>query len=353
MTSNGITKRTFLALGASTLFAPALLRKAYAARTLNLGFNTSAIEAAKSHFADPFTDATGIPVNLVARRDNPVTEVKVQATSGSYQWDVSGAISGDTYWQVADLVEPLDLSDPKLAALPDYAKTPGWVGYATVAFTMAYQTNEFPGRELVWEDLLDTQKTPGTRALRKRVNENVEIALRMSGVDPKDIYKVLSTSEGWDRAFAKLDELKPVTDIWWDSDAQVLPLLGSGDLSICPNYNVDIFDVIAGGGKLTLNWDRGFFTSNGFLIPKGTPNADIAKQFISFALDAKRMGGFCEALSYGPTVPGAIDFITPANLDRAPTAPQNLAKIAPIDTKFWSENASQATLRFNEWLLAG
>lgn len=353
MISKGISKRRFLALGAATVFAPAVLRKAYAARTLNLGFNTSAIDAAKVHFADPFTEATGIPVNLVARRDNPVTEVKVQASSGSYQWDVSGAISGDTYWQVADLVEPLDLSDPKIAALPDYAREAGWVGYATVAFTMAYQTEEFAGRSLVWEDLLDKQKTPGTRALRKRVNENVELALRMSGVDAKDIYTVLASPEGWDRAFAKLDELKPVTDIWWDSDAQVLPLLGSGDLSICPNYNVDIVDVIAGGGKLSLNWDRGFFTSNGFLIPKGAPNADIAKQFISSSLDAKRMAAFCEALSYGPTVPGAVDFIAPENLNKLPTAPQNLAKIAPVDTKFWSANVAQATLRFNEWLLAG
>lgn len=351
MTSNGISKRRFLTLGAATVFAPALLRRAYAARTLNLGFNTSAVEAAKIHFADPFTAATGIPVNLVARRDNPATEVKVQAASGSYQWDVSGAISGDTYWQVADLVEPLDLADPKIAVLPDYAKEAGWVGYATVGFTMAYQTEEFPGRALVWEDLLDKQATPGTRALRKRVNENVEMALRMSGVDAKDIYRVLAGSEGWDRAFTKLDQLKPVTDIWWDSDAQVLPLLASGNLSICPNYNVDILDVISGGGKLSLNWDRGFFTSNGFLIPKGTPNADLARQFVSFSFDAGRMGAFCGALGYGPTLPGAVDSIAQELLANLPTAPQNREKIVPINTKFWSDNASQAALRFNEWLL--
>ncbi|PZQ50179.1 MAG: hypothetical protein DI556_08930 [Rhodovulum sulfidophilum] len=345
------SRRAFLAGGTAALFTPAIARRAYAARELTLGFNTSAVDAARTLLAEPFTEATGIPVTVVARRDNPVTEVKVQTGSGSYQWDVSGAISGDTYWQVRDLVEPLDPQDPAIAALPGYAREDGWVGYATVGYTMAYQTEDFPGRELNWEDLLDEAGSPGTRALRKRVNENVEIALRMSGVDPKDIYGVLATSEGWDRAFAKLDELKPVTDIWWDSDAQVLPLLGSGDLSICPNYNVDLYEVIDGGGKLSLNWDRGLMTSNGFLIPKGAPNADLARQFISFALAPERIGTFCARLSYGPTVPGAVDFVPADILPRLPTAPQNVDKIAAMDSRFWSENASQATQRFNEWLL--
>lgn len=39
------------------------------------------------------------------------------------------------------------------------------------------------------------------------------------GVPAADVYKVLATKEGQDRAFAKLDELKPNIQ-WWESGAQ-------------------------------------------------------------------------------------------------------------------------------------
>lgn len=351
---NSISRRALLggaAAGGAAIFMPGILRKAYANRTLKVGYNPGAIEAATVNFATPFTEATGIPVQLVARRDNPATEIQVSATSGSYQFDVTGAITGDVYWQVAEHCEPLNLSAPAIDALPDYSKEQGWAGYGTVAYMMAYQTKEFADRALVWEDLLDTAGTPGNRALRKRVNENVEIALRLLGIAPEDRYTFLTTDDAWNQVFAKLDELKKVTDIWWDSDAQVLPLLANGTLSIAPEYNVDIAEVVAGGGDITLNWDRGFFFANGFVVPKGTPNADLAQQFIEFSLDAKRIAAFCEALGYGPTVPESIDFVDPEKAKGMPTAPQNLEKIAPVSAKFWAENVEKASLRFNEWLL--
>ena len=54
-------------------------------------------------------------------------------------------------------------------------------------------------------DLFDLQKFPGKRALRKNPFVNLEWALIADGVPTEDVYKVLGTPEGVDRAFAKLD----------------------------------------------------------------------------------------------------------------------------------------------------
>ena len=42
----------------------------------------------------------------------------------------------------------------------------------------------------------------------KRPNGIIEYAILADGVPLKDVYEVLSTSEGVDRAFAKLDSIK-------------------------------------------------------------------------------------------------------------------------------------------------
>ena len=63
-----------------------------------------------------------------------------------------------------------------------------------------------------WADFWDVKKFPGKRALRKGPKYTLEFALMADGVAPKDVYKVLAGKDGQDRAFKKLDELKPKAD---------------------------------------------------------------------------------------------------------------------------------------------
>ena len=61
----------------------------------------------------------------------------------------------------------------------------------------------------IWADFWNVQKYPGKRALRKGPKTTLEIALMADGVAPKDVYKTLGTDAGVERAFKKLDQLKP------------------------------------------------------------------------------------------------------------------------------------------------
>ena len=67
--------------------------------------------------------------------------------------------------------------------------------------------------------------------MRKAPAQNLEWALMADGVPVADVYKVLGTPEGVDRAFKKLDTIKKDI-VWWDAGAQPPQLLaseGSGD----------------------------------------------------------------------------------------------------------------------------
>src|ERR1044072_8905608 len=77
--------------------------------------------------------------------------------------------------------------------------------YATV---LAYDTTKVKEAPHSIKSLFDTQKYPGKRGLQKSPFVNLEWALIADGVDAKDVYNVLSTPEGVDRAVAKLDRIK-------------------------------------------------------------------------------------------------------------------------------------------------
>src|SRR5690606_21264159 len=97
------------------------------------------------------------------------------------------------------------------------------------------------------------------------------------GVAPGDVYKTLSTPEGVDRAFAKLDQLKP--DIqWWEAGAQPPQMLAAGDVSMSTAYNGRIDAANREGQPLKVVWNESIYDLDYWVIPTGTPNKDQAEQ---------------------------------------------------------------------------
>ncbi|MGO8227213.1 extracellular solute-binding protein, partial [Rhizobium ruizarguesonis] len=73
------------------------------------------------------------------------------------------------------------------------------------------RTDKLPqGKEMKsWADFWDVTTFPCPRAMRKTSNHTLEFALIADGVSKNDVYNVLATSEGVDREFAKMDQIKP------------------------------------------------------------------------------------------------------------------------------------------------
>jgi putative spermidine/putrescine transport system substrate-binding protein len=355
MPKKAVTRRSLLKTGVAAggvMMAPGILKRAFAARSVNVAFTAGHEEAARAAFIDDFAKETGVTVNYIIRRTSPVTEVKMQVETKAYQWDLVATIGRDVYLQMADVTEPLDYSLPELAALPKNLAAPSYAPYEIVSTTMAYNAEQFKDKPLAWEDLLNTSGAPGGRSLRNRVVECTEVALRLLSIDPKDMQKFLESPEGWDRVYKKLDEVKPKINIWWTEQLPVQEIINK-EIVIAPGANSDLRRLNRQGGNMALNWDRGFYKSQGFVIPKGAPNADIAKQFISFALKPERIGKYCGAMGPGPIIQGALDYVDPAVVPTMPTYPANFEKMASEMSAYWAANAAAITPRFNEWMLKG
>ena len=90
------------------------------------------------------------------------------------------------------------------------------------------------------------------------------------GVAPKDVYGVLATKEGQDRAFKKLDEIKSSIQ-WWEAGAQPPQYLASGDVVMSSAYNGRIA-AVQKESNLKVVWNGGIYDFDAWAIPKGRRN---------------------------------------------------------------------------------
>jgi spermidine/putrescine-binding protein len=209
-------------------------------------------------YHEPFTAKTGITVQS-EDYNGGLAEVKAQVEAGNVIWDLVDV-------EVSDLVRGCDeglLETIDLSILPPSPDgTPAAedfldgslydCGVPTIVWSTiyAYDSSKFPGaKPATMADFFDTQKFPGKRAMRKGPKPNLEFALIADGVPADQVYEVLGTDEGVDRAFAKLDSVKD-SMLWWEAGAQPPQMLADGEVVMATAYNGRIFNAIATGPGL-------------------------------------------------------------------------------------------------------
>ena len=120
----------------------------------------------------------------------------------------------------------------------------------------------------------------------------------------KDVYKVLNTPEGVDRAFKKLDTIKKDV-VWWEAGAQPPQLLADGQVVMTSAWNGRIFDANKNSGKhFEIMWDAQGLDWDLWAIPKGDPRLDDAYKFIAFASSPDAQADQTHYISYGPAQQG-------------------------------------------------
>ena len=149
-----------------------------------------------------------------------------------------------------------------------------------------------------WADFFDVQKFPGKRGLRKGPKYALEFALMGDGVAPADVYKVLKTPEGVDRAFKKLGTIKD-NIVWWEAGAQPPQLLASGEVVMTAAYNGRIAAAnMSDKRHFKIVWPEYIYAVDSWVILKGSPNKANGLKFIAFASDPKRQAQLPEMVTF-------------------------------------------------------
>jgi len=292
-----------------------------------------------------------------------VAKLRAMNEAGNITWDLVDVVAADAIRLcdegLAMEYDPEDL----LATAPDGTSAEDDFGDLIVSDCfipqIVYSTTFGYRTDLVGDtpptsvcDVFDLEAYPGKRALEKRPINNMEWALLCDGVAKDEVYDVLATPEGQERALAKLDTIKDSV-IWWSAGADTPQLLADGEIVMGSTYNGRLYSVIEEQNQpVGMLWDAQVFDLDGWIIPTGLPADRLArvKDFVKFATDTQRLADQAKYISYGPARASSAPLVPDNMKPHMPTDPANATNTFLYNYEFWADYRDDIDAKFQAWL---
>jgi putative spermidine/putrescine transport system substrate-binding protein len=325
-------------------------------------------ESQKLGYGDPTAKALGVDINWVDYSGG-LSEIKAQKEAGAITWDIIDVFAFDTINGCDEGIFVEFDFDKDFPAAPDgtpasedfFAPMPSKcaVGNILYSWNYAYNVNNVDGTPSTIKDFFNTKKFPGKRAIYKSALTNLEIALAGDGVymgkGGSEIYKLLETEAGVNRAMNKIKEL--CTDpnggcVFWSAGAQPPELLVSGEVVMATGWNGRFFNAEIGeGAPIKQVWDGQGLDYEYFALVKGGPDEANAKKALAMMTNTEMLAGSAKYIAYAPYRLSSLDIIK-ANepwykdgktemMPQMPTSPQNTKKYFLVDPFYWADNGTE------------
>ncbi|NIR32259.1 MAG: ABC transporter substrate-binding protein [Gammaproteobacteria bacterium] len=347
---------TAIGLAGTMIFsAPAGAQQSLTVVSGGGAYAKSQIEA----YHKPFAKETGIAVNA-ADYNYELGPIRAQVESGNVNWDVAvveehAALRGceeGLFTRIdASILPPAPDDTPATEDFIEETIGECAVGEVIWSLVYAYDKNRYSGaKPQTAADFFDLERFPGKRGMKKWAKGNLEYALMADGVPPERVYDVLSTEEGVNRAFAKLDTIKDEV-VWWEAGAQPVQLLADGEVAMTTAFNGRLFNAIVKEGQpFEIVWDGQNWNLDMWAIVRGTKRLDAARRFVAFASRPDRMADQTNYISYSPVRRSALELAAKDVKPHLPTYPENFKNALKVDVQWWGDNLDTMNERFNAWL---
>ena len=223
-----------------------------------------------------FTAETGIEIRL-EDYNGGLAEVRAQVDAGAVHWDVVDVELADGVRGCDEglftVFDPETLPPSADGSAPEDDYYPGMItecGANTLFYSTiyAYNAERIEGEKpTTMQDFFDLERFPGRRGMRRSPVVNLEFALMGDGVPVEQVYAVLDTEAGIERAFRKLDSIKDQV-VWWEAGAQPPQMLADGEVVMSTAYN--------GGSSMPRCWKSSPSSSSGtarYWTPASSPSS--------------------------------------------------------------------------------
>ena len=296
-----------------------------------------------------------------------VAKLRAMQEAGNVTWDLVDMVAADAILSCDEglvievdhdaLLAPAPDGTPASEDFGDMIVSPCYIPQIVYSTTFGYRTDQVgdtPPSTI--KDVFDLEKYPGKRSLEKKPINNLEWALLADDVPPDQVYELLATDEGVERALAKLDTIKDHV-VWWERGAQTPQLLADGEVVMGSTYNGRLFSVIEEEKQpIAMMWEWQVFDLDGWVIPKGGKNEDAVREYLRFATDTQRLADQAKFISYGPARASSAPLVgkhATLGIEMAPhmpTNPENTTNTLLYNYEFWADNVDDLTEKFQAWL---
>ncbi|HKJ52172.1 MAG TPA: extracellular solute-binding protein [Gammaproteobacteria bacterium] len=296
-------------------------------------------------------------------------EVRTQVESGNVTWDIVDVLPHEGRVGCDEgLFEELDRSvfkpapdgtsmeDDMMIKLPNDCVVPQ-IFWSYVPF---YQEGTFKGEQpTTIADFFNVKKFPGKRGIHTWPNALIEMALAADGVAIKDIYKVMSTDEGIDRAFKMLDKIKNDA-VFWSAGSKPLELVQSGEVSMALAYNGRVgAAMLSEGAKFVPVWDGQVLEEEWLVLMKGAPHRKEAIDFLVHASTTESQALQAKYINYGPMRASAFDIMKKGEpwfhngkniMEHMPNRPEVMARTIVANPEWWADYGDSVAERYTAWM---
>ena len=300
-------------------------------------------ETLRTVLLEPFAAATGcrLRIDFPDYGDLASGQSSVDLALVSDRWarqlDTAGALSrlelAETDGNVPDLI-------PATAtATPAYGN----------AIVSAYRNDAVmvDAIPVDWVDWWQSRALPGPRTLAKGPYGTFEFSLLAAGVNPANLYPL-----DLKRAIAGLRRISgSIVDRWWETGPQVIDWLSGGRAAFGSAMAHQVVQAQRAGRPVQPVWNQGLLVADYWVVPDGAANADVANDFLRFALTAAAQARLATVAALAPVSSVALDLVDPLLRLNLATGPLNLPRLIRSDTQWWVDNATAANEAFNSWLL--
>lgn len=310
-------------------------------------------------FVYPYEEDNGKQIE-VAHYAGGIKEIRDQVESANVAWDVVDLTQADSLRACKEgLLEEIDHS-----ILPDGvdgssyeedfiegALNPCGVGVIAWATIFAYDHTVFTDKKpTTVADFFDIKNFPGRRAIRKDPSVIMEWALLADGVPVEEIYSTLETEEGVDRAFAKLNKIKPYI-AWWQNGREPIRLLNGDEVALSSIWaTTGVQGTEEEGSHYTLVWDGRVIEVDLFGIVKGTQRKEEALAFIQYASSSEALAEQSKHLPNGPARKSSLSLIPEDIRNKLPNGKLHEDKTWIIsDAQWWADNYQRLAEKFIIW----
>ncbi|NVK36132.1 MAG: ABC transporter substrate-binding protein [Rhodobacteraceae bacterium] len=309
-------------------------------------------EAQSKALFEPAAKAMGITVNQESY--GGMSDVKLQVSTGQVTLDIVASGSGSAARAGAEgLLEELDYDVIDVSTFYPGLYSKYCLGGDVFSTVYAWNTETY-GEDgpQSWADFWDVEKFPGSRAYRGKVAGALEPALMADGVAPEDVYEVLSSEEGIERALDKIRELRPHIDVFWSSGAQQAQLMKDGEVDMTTGWNGRFDNAKKDGAKVAYSFNQALLDYDCFAMPKGAPHKDLAMKFLAEISKPEYQDDLPKYITYGPTNKAAYETgeIAPEVAAGLPSSPENAAMQLPISLEWYAEWETVASEMYQEMM---